>query len=227
MNTRLQNQYTTIEEHNKAKFLRNEIEIDAMWGQPIWGVTLQIDLGEKVKDVLCQYQDELAELEPDNLLLLPRQYQHLSFNQVVFWGGDYELSRTETWESVSGEFLNAFKKQHMVHQSFKVTFSKLVATTGGIIWCSFDKNDELEKLREMFLERLPFPKETTKFNHIIHTTVARYKNKLSNPARVLDYLESKTEAVEMSVQGITLLNELMFPSIKTISLAEVSLKETA
>ena len=59
MNARLQIQYQTIEKQNKELFLRNEIEIDVTWGKPIWGITLQIDLDEKVRDVLRKYQEEL------------------------------------------------------------------------------------------------------------------------------------------------------------------------
>src|SRR3989344_2931473 len=115
MNTRLQKQYSGIEEQNKGKFLRNEIEIDSTWGKPIWGVTLQIDLGEEVKDKLTSYQHELDKLEPDNLLLLPREYQHISFNQVVFWGGEYRLGTEKTWDNVSKEFIRTFKKQDRKH----------------------------------------------------------------------------------------------------------------
>lgn len=223
INTRLQKQYSGIEDQNRGKFLRNEIEIDSTWGKSIWGVTLQIDLGEKVRDLLCNYQEELEKLEPNNLLLLSRQYQHISFNQVVFWGGQYEFGTEETWNKVAEEFLKAFKEQNKKHNSFNVTFSKLVATTGGIIWCGYDENDEMEVLREEFLEQLPFPKETTKLNYIIHTTVARYKNKLVDPRKVLDFIESKNESVEMTVNKIILRNELVFPSIKTESLAEIVL----
>ena len=223
MNIRLQKQYSGIEDQNKEKFIRNEIEIDSTWGKPIWGVTLQIDLGEKVRDLLCKYQEELEKLEPDNLLLLPRQYQHISFNQVVFWGGQYELGTEETWNKVAVEFLNAFKGQNNIHDSFKVEFSKLVATTGGIIWCSYDKNDEMEHLREEFLKILPFPKETSKLNHIIHTTVARYKNKLADPGKILDFVDNNNRPAEMTVNKIILRNELVFPSIKTESLAEIGL----
>lgn len=223
MNTRLQKQYFGIEEQNKGKFLRNEIEIDSTWGKPVWGITLQIDLGEKVKDLLCKYQEKLEKLEPSNLLLLPRQYQHVSFNQVVFWGGQYELGTEGTWNKVGEKFLKAFKEQHKKHNSFNVTFSKLLATTGGIIWCGYDENDEMENLREEFLKILPFPKETTKLNHIVHTTVARYKNKLIDPSKVLDFVDKNIESVDMTVDKIILRNELVFPSIKTESLAEIEL----
>ena len=223
MNTRLQKQYFGIEEQNKEKILHNEVEIDSTWGKLIWGVTLQIDLGEKVRDSLCKYQEELEKLEPDNLLLLPRQYQHISFNQVVFWGGQYELGTEGTWNKVSEEFLKAFKEQNRKHNSFKVEFSKLVATTGGIIWCGYDENDEMENLREEFIKILPFPKETIRKNHIIHSTVARYKNSLDNPGKVLDYIDKNNRLAEMVVNNIILRNELVFPSIKTESLAEIEL----
>lgn len=223
MNSRLQKQYLGIEEQNKDKFLRNEIEIDSTWGKPIWGVTLQIDLGEKVRDSLCKYQKELEKLEPNNLLLLPRQYQHISFNQVVFWGGQYELGTEGTWNKVAEEFLKAFRRQNRKHNSFRVNFSKLVATTGGIIWCGYDENDDMEHLREGFFKALPFPKDTTKLNHIIHTTVARYKNKLVDPGILLDFVHENSESVDMIVDKIKLRNELVFPSIKTESLAEIEL----
>jgi hypothetical protein len=223
VNTRLQKQYSGIEDQNKEKFLHNEIEIDSTWGKPIWGVTLQIDLGENVRDLLCKYQEELEKLEPNNLLLPPRQYQHISFNQVVFWGGQYELGTEETWNKVAEEFLKTFGEQDRRHDLFRVKFSKLIATAGGIIWCGYDENDQMEHLREKFLKILPFPKETTRLNHIIHTTVARYKNKFIDPKKVLDFINNKNESVEMTVDKIILRNELVFPSIKTESLAEIEL----
>lgn len=224
MNQRLITAYENIEEQNKEKMLNNEIEIDITWGKDIWGVTLQIDLDEKVRDQLIKYQEELSLLEPNNLLLLPRQYQHISFNQVVFWGGEYIKGRQETWESISTDFLSKLQKLNKRYNVFEITFSKLVVTTGGIIWCGYDKEDELENLRKEFLNKLPFPNETTKLNHIIHTTVARYKNKLSNPQRVLDFVQGHKEKVTMKVEKIILRKELVFPSIKTEDIASLNLK---
>ena len=223
MNTRLQKKYSEVEEQNKEKFLRNEIEMDSTWGKSIWGVALQIDLGEKIKDLLCKYQEELENLEPDNLLLLPRQYQHISFNQVVFWGGQYKLGTEKTWNKTAEEFLKAFREQNRKHNSFTVEFSKLIATTGGIIWCGYDESDEMEHLREEFLKLLPFPKETNKLNHIIHTTVARYNNKLIDPVKVLDFVDKNSKSADMTVDKIILRNELVFPSIQTELLAEIGL----
>ena len=223
MNTRLQNLYSSIEKPNKEKFLNNEVEIDQTWGNSIWGVTLQIDLGEEVKNKLASYQQELDKLEPNNLLLLPREFQHISFNQVVFWGGEYKLGTEKTWENVAIKFMEAFKKQDRKHNSLQIIFSKLIATTGGIIWCGYDENDELEKLREEFLKQLPFPKETTKLNHIVHITVARYKNKLNQPQTVSEFIEKQTESVYMTVDRIILRKELVFPSIKTEEIAQIEL----
>ncbi len=221
MNTRLLQAYSSIEEQNKDKFLQNKLELDTVWGKDIWGVTLQIDLSEEVRDIVCKYQEELEQLEPENLFLPPRQFQHITFNQVVYWDGQYVLGTKGTWDSIADKFLSEFKHKNKNFKSFKVQFSKLIATTGGIIWCGFDGNDEIENLREYFLQKLPFPKETTKFNHIVHTTVVRYKNKLNNPKKVLDYLNSRTESVEMSVNKIFLRKELIFPSIKTEPLGEI------
>lgn len=224
MNSRLQNQYTSIRSNNLQKVLHNEIELDTTWGQDIWGITLQIDLGDQVKELLTRYQSDLDKLEPGNLLLLPNQYQHISFNQVIFWGGNYEKGREETWNSIADDFLTTFQSLDKKYQSFEIEFSDLIATSGGIILCGYDENDELEKVREEFLQKLPFPPETTKLNHIIHTTVARFKNKLHNPQNVLEYINKQNEKTSMKVTKIVLRKELVFPSIKTEDIAYIELE---
>ncbi len=222
MNQRLVDQYKEMELQNKEKFLNNDLELDTTWGKEIWGVTLQIDLSEKVRDVLCEYQDDLDQLEPNNFLLLPRQYQHISFNQVVFWGGQYSLGNEGTWNSVTDDFTQSFLKMNQTYQSFEVTFSKLIVTTAGIVWTATDSSDQLEDLRNVFLKELHFPAETTKQNHIIHTTVARYKNKLNDPKKVLSYIEAQNREVTMKIEKIILRKELVFPSIKTEEIASIS-----
>lgn len=224
MNQRLISVYQNIENQNKENFLNNKVEIDQTWGKEIWGITLQIDLGEEVRDQLTEYQKQLSILEPENLLLLPRSYQHISFNQVIFWGGNYKNGRQETWKSVSQEFLSKFKKLDNLFDSFKVTFSKLIATTGGIIWCGYDENNEMEKIRNDFLRLLPFPQETNKLNHIVHTTVARFKTKLKSPNQIIDFTINHKESVSMKVNKIILRNELIFPSIKTKDISFINLK---
>lgn len=223
MNQRLVSIYQNIENQNKKKFLHNKIEIDQTWGKEIWGVTLQIDLGEKVRDQLVEYQNQLSVLESNNLLLLPRKYQHISFNQVIFWGGNYKNGKQETWKLISQEFLSKFHRLDNISNSFEVTFSKLVATAGGIIWCGYDESDQMEKLRNEFLNLLSFPPETTKLNHIIHTTVARYKNKLYNPNQIVDFTNNHKESIPMKVNKIFLRNELIFPSIKTKDISFINL----
>lgn len=224
MNQRLISVYQNIENQNKENFLNNKVEIDQTWGKETWGITLQIDLGEEARNQLVEYQKQLSVLEPENLLLLPRSYQHISFNQVIFWGGLYKNGKQETWKSIYQDFLLKFQKLDNVFNSFEVTFSKLVATIGGIIWCGFDESDQMENLRNEFLNFLPFPQETTKLNHIIHTTVARYKNKLNNPSRILDFTLNHKETVSMKVNKIILRNELIFPSIKTKDINFINLK---
>ena len=224
MNARLQALYNTIEEDNRPKFLANQVVPDTMWGKHIFGGTLQIDLSEEARDDVCKLQKDLDGLEPDNLLFLPRQYQHISFNQVVFWGGEYTLGTKETWDQCKEQFITEFTKLDQAFKSFPVTFSRLIATTGGIIWVAYDENDEMETLRNTFLHQLPFPPETTKYNHIIHTTVARFKNKMNNPKRVLDYLASYKDSVSMKVDSIILRNELIYPSIQTTELTKITLK---
>lgn len=223
MNTRLSGLYTAMQAENKEKFLKNNLVLSHDWNKPIWGITLQIDLDEDVKAFISECQKELAELEPDNLLLIPSSAQHISFNQVVFWDGEYAQGREKTWEGIQNSFLTEFQKLNHVFSEFDITFSGLVATTSGIILCGYDEEDELEHCREEFLKRLPFPSETKKLNHIIHTTVVRYKNNLSNPGAVFQYLSTKQDSVTMRVKQIVLKKELIFPSLQTEAISGIEL----
>lgn len=223
MNQRLLNLYRNIEKTNKEKFINNQIEIDTTWGKPVWGVTLQVDLSEQVRDRVCAYQKELRTLEDDNVLLLPREFQHVSVNQVIFWDDNYALGNENTWNNVSSQFIEVFSSLHKKYESFNITFSKVIATTSGIVWCATDEHDELENLRNNFFQLLPFPSETTKKNHIIHTTIARFQNKLSNPNKVWEWAEYKKDYVIMKVNNIVLRKELVFPSIKTETLHTIGL----
>lgn len=224
MNNRLQPLYESLKSSNLDAFLNNEIELDELWGKQIWGMFLIANLGEKVKAILSEHQSQLEELEPGIFSFPPPPAQHISINQVVHCLGSYELGNEKTWDSIKDSFLTSFKKLDQKYPKIDVTFSQLIATTGGIIWCAYDDDDEVENLRNELFNELPFPEETTKKVHFIHTTVARYKNKLTNPQKVLDYIANHQDKVSMTIDKIVLRNELMFPSMNFKDIAEIDLK---
>lgn len=224
MNSRLQLHYESLVSSNLEPFLQNELEIDTNWGNQVWGMFLISDLEENVKSMLSQFQKDLAQLEPGNLTFPPPTAQHLTINQVVHCLGNYAQGNKNTWELKKESFLSAFKKLDRVCPMIPVTFSQLIATTGGIIWCAYDENDELENLRNDLFSKLPFPEETTKKVHVIHTTVCRYKNRLNNPQAVLDYISNHQKKVQMKINNIILRNETTFPSINFEDIAQIELK---
>ena len=223
MNIKLQNQYIQLELKNKDKFLRNEIDIDTQWNKPIFGITLQIELNDLVKTNIEAYQKNLTALEQNNLLILTRKYHHISFQQVVFWGDIYEKSNEDTWNTVACAFTQSFKAQDNICQSFQITFSKLIATTGGIIWCAYDDHDEMNTLRNTLQKELPFPKGTTKQNYIIHTTVARFRHKLHDPLKVMNFINNSNESQTMLVDNINLCKERIYPSLQRKTIATIRL----
>lgn len=227
MNTRLDEIYQNIVNSNQDSFLSNDLHLDETWGNNIWGVTLQIDLSDNVRSKLIAIQKDLDSLEPDNLLLLPRDYQHVSFNQVVFWGGEYQEGCQKTWDNIHKRFTDEFGKLDNHYESFQIEFNQIIPTQAAIIWCADDEEDKLEQLRESFLKKLPFPPETTKLNHIVHTTIARYKNKLNNPETIVDHLQKIDVTATMIVEKIVLRKELVFPSIRTEDIASISLTDAS
>jgi len=209
---------------HRDKFLANDIESDAMWGKPIKGVTLQIDLSEEVRGAVCNLQEKLSKLEPEALLLTPRPFQHISFNQVVYWGDTYNLGYDETWTAIKKDFLAKFQNLDNGLPSFTISFVKLIPMASAIIWCAVDEHDEMQKLRATFKERLPFPGETTRENTFIHTTVARYKTKLRDPHRVFQLLEKHQMPITMKVKKVILRKENQYPSLYTTELARIRLQ---
>ncbi|MBI5151852.1 MAG: hypothetical protein HZA34_04830 [Candidatus Pacebacteria bacterium] len=224
MNQRLIDVYDGFTLKHHEKFLTNDIEFDAMWGKPIKGVTLQIDLSEDVRDALYNLQDELSKLEPEALLLTPRPFQHISFNQVVYWSGNYKLGHDQTWAAMKKDFLAKFQNLDNRFPSFPISFIKLIPMTSAIIWAALDEHDKIQTLREAFKAKLPFPTETTKGNTFIHTTVARYKTKLRNPLRVLQFLEAYKASTSMMVNEIILRKESQYPTMQSTELARIQLQ---
>lgn len=224
MNQRLNHIYDKLYTDHQEKFLMNDLEVDDMWGRSIKGVTLQIDLSEEIRNAVGKLQEELSKLEPETLLLSPRSFQHISFNQVVYWGGNYKLGHDQTWEAIEKNFLTKFQNLDNVFSAFIISFVRLIPLTSSIIWCAVDDHDELQKLRIALKEKLSFPEETTKENTFIHTTIARYKSKFRNPHRIFQFLEEYSTSVSMKVSEIILRKENQYPSLHATELARIRLQ---
>lgn len=223
MNTRLQKLYKKIAVENREKILRNDIEIDGNIGNQIQGVTLQIDLSDEVKQSVKTIQQELTTIELKSLYLTPLEFAHISFNQVVYWNGHYQLDIKKTWESISQEFIEKFTSLNKAFPYFSITFTRLVAAYGAIIFCAEDETDKLEKLRESFFKLLPFPKETPKRNHMVHTSIARYTTKFTNPEKLLQFIENADYNIPMIISEIILRNENRYPSLDTTEITRIKL----
>lgn len=216
--------YDGLASSHHEKFLANDIKVDDMWGKPIKGVTLQIDISEEVRDAVCNLQDELSKLEPEALLLTPRPFQHVSFNQVVYWGGNYSLGYDQTWAVIEKDFLAKFQKLDHVFPSFIISCVRLIPMTTAIIWSAIDEHDEMQELRATLKEALPFPAETTKENTFIHTTIARYKAKLRDPLRVYQLLEANAHPLSMTVKEIILRKENQYPTLQSTEVSRIRLQ---
>lgn len=224
MNQRLTGIYDMMVSHHHDKFLANDIEFDAMWGKPIKGITLQIDLSEEVRDAICKLQDKLCALEPEAFLLTPRPFQHISFNQAVYWGGSYALGHDQTWASIEKDFLAKFLACDNMFPSFKISFTTIIPMTSAIIWAAVDDRDEMQEVRAALKTKLPFPDETSRENTFIHTTVARYKTKLRDPHRVLQLLNVYKTPMSMTIREIILRKENQYPSLRARELARIQLQ---
>lgn len=224
MSVTLTDTYRRIAEEHRKAFLQNQIETDSHWGKRIEGVTLQIDLSPNVNDHLDIIIQTLHGMEPDALLTVDRMYRHISFRQVVYWNDDFSGGSEAVWKKIENDFLEKFRALDGKFRSFPVTFFRFIPMTSAIIWTAYDEHDDMNRLRDGFAGLLPFPK-TTKENRIIHTSIARYKNRFRNPQRVYDFLKEQSQKVTMTVDTIILRKENIYPSVDTTELARISLED--
>lgn len=185
---------------------------------------LIVVLEEEAKKSVAKFQEELEKIEPGFFAFPTYESLHLSINQVVHGLQNVPEVNQQVWDKIKDDFLPKFEELNGMFPKINITFSQVIATRGGIIWCAMDENDEVEELRKKLLEVLPIPKELIKQNHIIHTTIARYKNKLNNPQKIVNFIESQNQEVPMTIKEITLRNELVFPSKEVQDIARIDLK---
>ncbi len=223
MKSRLINEYTEIEKKHKTKVLNNEITIDKAWETSVFGVSMQIDLSQEIKDRLQKHLDTLYSWEGENLWFPPKKAQHITCDPVINWVPIAENNAEKIWIELKDVFLKKFKALDYTFPAFTINFQKFIATTGGIIWCATDADDEMEKLRAHLSQSLRDVIHSNKNLHIIHTTIARYKNKLYDPARVLHYLENQTQSYSMKVNTLLLRIEKIYPSLAYDEVAQINL----
>lgn len=223
MNSRLYTQYEQIEHANLQNFLNNEVSTDTNWGKNVFGVTMQIDLDENVKDEFARHINNLKKIDEQSLLFPDRSAQHISCNQVIQWNLDTNEKNQAVWNHFQNNFVQKFLAFNQKISSFFIRFEKIIATTEGIIWCAFDDNDEMEYARKLLLDGLPKSDVIPKPIHIIHTTIARYKKTLHNPSTILEYIRKETASCEMKVRRILLREEIVYPTLHTNEIASIEL----
>lgn len=223
MNSRLHVQYEQIEHDNLQRFLNNEVSPDTNWGTDVFGVTMQIDLDDVVKDALAKHVKNFKNIDEQSLLFPDRSAQHVSFNQVIQWNLNTKEKNHAVWDQIRSNFVEKFLSINHKIPSFDIRFEKIIATPNGIIWCAVDDNEEMEHARDLLLANLPKPVVIPKPIHIIHTTIARYKKTLNDPSAILAYIKKETASSGMKVRKILLREELVYPTLQTHEVASIEL----
>jgi hypothetical protein len=223
MNTSLSNYYEVLAMEHRDALYNNEIIPDINWEKPIKGITIQIDLSDEVKDMIESYQRELSVIESE-LFILPRPFLHLSVNQVIYWNGIYKDGHDKIWDNISEEFIKKFILLDKLIPTFQIIWNRIISLKTATILCGVDKNDEMNNLRALLFSKLPFPKETTHKNSIIHTTIVRYKQSFRNPEKFMHYIDLCRPNICMQPKALILRKENIYPSIDTTEVARIELK---
>ena len=82
---------------------------------------------------------------------------------------------------------------------------------------------ELNRIRGMVRERLSLPPETRNEADLVHTTLFRYRGRLSDPEKFLAVLEDASAEATAEVDELVVSKELVYPSLEAEVLARLPL----
>src|SRR5919112_1678087 len=85
--------------------------------------------------------------------------------------------------------------------------------------------EPVNRIRQMIRERLRLPSETRNEADLVHTTLFRYRDPLSDPEKLLAMLEdaSAGAAAASEVDELVVSKELVYPSLEAEVLARLPL----
>lgn len=210
-----------LREAHREKVARNEVRFDPLWARSCRAYNVQIELDTRTRASLGETQQTLKQAEP-NLLLCPQNTLHVSIAWLLAVHTSYQAPKDLIWERHGEEWISELSRIAAQSTDFRITYKHVVATDSAVIALA-QPTEPVNRIREMIRERLRLPSETRNEADMVHTTLFRYRSRLSDPAKFLAMLEYASANATAEVHELIVSKEILYPSLEADVLARLPL----
>jgi hypothetical protein len=210
-----------LREAHREKVARNEVRISPLWAQPCRAYNVQIELDPRTRSALEKIQQGLYQAEP-NLLVCPPKTLHVSLAWLLAVHASYRVAKDSLWERHREEWMAQLRRIAAQSTGFRIIYKHVVATDSAVIALA-QPSEPVNRIRGMIRERLLLPSETRNEADLVHTTLFRYRDPLSDPKKFLAMLEDTSAAATAEVEELIVSKELVYPSLEAEVLGRLPL----
>ena len=184
----LQEHYNSILLKNKDKLKQGGIKDDLLSNvlkDKRMSMVLLIRINPDISNNIQNAINNLKEIEPDSMYYYPSTDFHITVIDIL----KGELGRNIP-ENIN-DYINCIKECTKQIKPFEIEFDGLTASDNAILVKGFYDN-ELQKFRELLRENLEKNKLKLEERYKTissHITIARIKNKLNNPEKLIELVE--------------------------------------
>ena len=201
-----------LQEAYREKVARNEVRASPLWERPSRGYNVHIELDPLSRSALGKVQQSLCQAEPD-LLVCPKVTLHVSLAWLLAVHESYPVDKDSLWERHAEEWTAQLRSIATESTAFRITYERVVATDSAVIALA-RPSEPVNRIREMIRERLRLPSETRNEADLVHTTLCRYRARLSDPDKLLAMLEETSVDATAEVEELVISKELVYPSLE-------------
>jgi hypothetical protein len=200
---------------------RNDVRVSPLWSQPCRAYNVQIELDPSTRASLGKTQQSLKQAEP-NLLACTQETLHVSVAWLLAVHASYPVAKDSLWERHAQEWTTELNSIASESTAFRLTYEHVVATDAAVIALA-RPSEPVNRIRGMIRERLSLPPETRNEADLVHTTLFRYRGRLSDPEGFLAKLEDTSAEATAEVDALVVSKELVYPSLEAEVLARLPL----
>jgi len=212
---------TELREAHREKVARNEVRVSPQWAKPSRGYNVQIELDHRTRSALEQIQQGLYQAEP-NLLVCPPETLHVSLAWLLAVRASYLIDKDSLWERHGDKWTTELRRIAAQCTRFQITYEHVVATDSAVIVLAWPAKP-VNRIRGLIRERLRLPPETRNEADLVHTTLFRYRGKLSDPEKFRAMIVDTRADATTEVEELVVSKELVYPSLEAEVLGRLPL----
>jgi hypothetical protein len=203
---------TDVQDRHTPAVLANRLQLAGHWNQPCLGYLLVGQPDARAAVALTAVQDMLLSIEP-SLLCLPAAALHCTAAFLIPVFSEFGEPKDAIWRRHGRRWADTIASTTATNDgAIPLRFRQLIITDAAIIAVA-DQPNPISELRHALAPELNLPWPISKGN-LVHITLARYRDRLSDPAALLRRVLSTRLAVDTEVSELLLVRETVFPMLE-------------